>query len=158
MSNNLPLGLNDHTYTHNFLNEKLANRAGLRPEQGGAFEVMVASGEKLGSSNKCLDVPITLQGTPIHVDFYLPPLEGYQVVLGAQWLRTLGPIVWDFSKLLMKFTIDGHQVGLHGRSAPTDRYTDMGHIAKKQQLGVLLQLYAVGSPQLQPSLITRDGK
>ena len=61
----------DSGSTHNFLNEKLAKRAGLRPGQGGAFEVMVASGEKLGGSNKCLDVPITLQGTPIHVDFVI---------------------------------------------------------------------------------------
>ncbi|KAL4181193.1 hypothetical protein AMTRI_Chr12g270040 [Amborella trichopoda] len=33
----------------------------------------------------------------------LQPVLRYDVVLGAQWLCTLGPIVWHFSKLQMRF-------------------------------------------------------
>lgn len=38
-----------------------------------------------------------------HVDCYALQLEGFDVVLGVQWLRTLGPIVWDFDHLTMSF-------------------------------------------------------
>lgn len=31
------------------------------------------------------------------------------MVLGAQWLRTLGPILWDFSELSMAFKSGGRQ-------------------------------------------------
>lgn len=39
---------------------------------------------------------------------YALPLGGYDVVLGVQWLHTLGPILSDFLELCMKFTIEGH--------------------------------------------------
>nr|DAD45832.1 TPA_asm: hypothetical protein HUJ06_004062 [Nelumbo nucifera] len=58
-----------------------------------AFEVMVASGEKLQAAGKCLQVPIKVQGTTIVADFYLLPLPGYDAVLGINWLKSLGPIV-----------------------------------------------------------------
>lgn len=55
---------------------------------------------------------------PITVDLYPLPLEGCDAVLGAQWLRTLGPIVWDFSKLHMKF-----QIGVQRGGAARHVYT-----------------------------------
>lgn len=75
----------------------------MRHVKGAQFEVMVASGEKLPSPGKCNNVKLLLQRFPIVVDFYLLPLEGYDVVLGTQWLRTLGLIVWVFSQVQMSF-------------------------------------------------------
>lgn len=39
----------------------------------------------------------------------LIPLESCDVVLGIQWLKTLGPIKWDFTKLDMVFAIKGKE-------------------------------------------------
>lgn len=33
-------------------------------------------------------------------------LEGCDAILGAQWLQTLGPILWDLKSMTMKFKID----------------------------------------------------
>lgn len=57
-----------------------------------AFRGKVTLGERLGSPSKCNQTPLILQGNSILVDFYLLPLERFDVVLGAQWLSTLGPI------------------------------------------------------------------
>ena len=70
-------------------------------------------------------VQISLQGFPIYVDFYLLPLGEYDVVLGAQWLSTLGPIVWDFSKLQMKFFLQDKEVALQGLTIPEDKVVDL---------------------------------
>ena len=43
------------------------------------------------------------------VDFFILRLEGYDVVLGTQCLRTLGPIQWDFERLMMAFTWGGKE-------------------------------------------------
>jgi hypothetical protein len=44
---------------------------------------------------------MVIGGESFLMDFYIIPLDGYDVVLGCEWLRTLGPIVWDFTKLSM---------------------------------------------------------
>lgn len=31
------------------------------------------------------------------------PLAGYDLVLGTQWLTTLGPVLWDLSSRMMMF-------------------------------------------------------
>lgn len=39
---------------------------------------------------------------------------GCDVVLGVKWLETLGPIIWDFSKLLIEFLYGQIRVWLQG--------------------------------------------
>ncbi|KDO37547.1 hypothetical protein CISIN_1g039270mg [Citrus sinensis] len=53
--------------------------------------------EQFYSTRKCTNVNLILQGVSVIVDFNLRDLEGYDVVLGTQWLRTLEPILWDFA-------------------------------------------------------------
>ncbi|KAA8542515.1 hypothetical protein F0562_023667 [Nyssa sinensis] len=139
----------DSGSTHNFINETLARKVALQPEKGGKFEVVVASGEKLSSPGKCTNVKLILQGIPVLVDFYLLPLEGYDIVLGTQWLSTLGPILWDFAKLQMRFKIDDKEVSLQGMSVPKDQIIgdlQFSREFKKSKKGVLLQLFTLGTP------------
>lgn len=42
------------------------------------------------------------------------PQGGCDIVLGIQWLETLGPITWNFKKLEMRFMWRNHEVVLHG--------------------------------------------
>ncbi|KAJ8754363.1 hypothetical protein K2173_002814 [Erythroxylum novogranatense] len=89
----------DSGSTHNFISEEFTRKAGLEPTKRKKLKVQVASGEELSSPGIF----------PIIVDLYILPLEGYDVVLGTQWLRTLVLTVWDFSKLLMAFNLNGMQ-------------------------------------------------
>ncbi|KAJ0076959.1 hypothetical protein Patl1_35310 [Pistacia atlantica] len=101
---NTPLTvLIDSRSTHNFLHHGLAKMASLKPEIGCLLNVVVANGEKLSSRGCCTNVPLTLQGITIEVDFFLLSLEGCDAVLGPQWLCTLGPILWDFGQMQMQF-------------------------------------------------------
>lgn len=43
------------------------------------------------------------QGYQCTTDFLVLSVKGFDLVLGVQWLSALGPIVWDFSNLTMKF-------------------------------------------------------
>jgi hypothetical protein len=93
----------DSGSTHNFMSLALAEVLELIPKRGEAMEVIVASGEKIQSSGKCNPIVVELQEWKFHIEFFVLPLEGYGIVLGAQWLRVLGPIWWDFEELKMKF-------------------------------------------------------
>lgn len=136
----------DSGSTHNFLNSQVARKAGVTPSEGGCFEVAVANGEKLRSSGRCRGVGMKLQGVPILVDLYLIPLVGCDAVLGAQWLSTLGPIMWDFSKLHMRFNLGGEEVSLQGLSIAEDQLVggeEMQRELRKQGEGALLQIFSM---------------
>ncbi|XP_062158729.1 uncharacterized protein LOC133866207 [Alnus glutinosa] len=77
---------------------------GLMPKSEEVIRVKVANGQEIVSSGRNDGVPLKLQGTQFHIDFFLLPLAGCDVVLGIHWLRILRPILWDFTALTMEFT------------------------------------------------------
>ncbi|KAK0586119.1 hypothetical protein LWI29_001364 [Acer saccharum] len=85
--------------------EKLANHVTGLPE---SFL------RKLSCAGRRPELPITLQDYQFKADFYILPLGGCDMVLGAQWLRTVGPILWDFGNLKMEFTRDDKRFLLNG--------------------------------------------
>lgn len=114
----------DSGSTHNSVSEALAAKLGLQPIANKLVAVVVAFGEKLSSKGKCTRVTIKLGGFLTQADFYVLPLEGYEVIMENQWLRTLGEILWDFSKLTMKFRSPKGEVVLKGLSKPEDKVID----------------------------------
>lgn len=76
------------------------------------MDVIVALGARLHSPGRCNKLGCQSQGHHLEADFYILPLKTYDMVLGTQWSRTLGPILWDFEKLLMSFKINGIQIQL----------------------------------------------
>lgn len=53
-------------------------------------------------------------GHPFGIDLFVLPLSGIDVVLGVSWLKTLGPILWDFFIMRMAFSISGTNIELQG--------------------------------------------
>lgn len=91
----------DSGSTHNFLNPSLAKQCGCPVTATTQFQVTIADGGVISSSGKCSRVPVNIQGFQFHLNFFLLPVSGCDIVLGAEWLRSLGAILWDFSKLTM---------------------------------------------------------
>lgn len=87
--------------THNFLDPSLSQKLKLSPEPQEPLMVRVANGEMITSEGKCSQVPIKLQGHVFPVDFLLLPLVGCDAVLGVQWLKNIGPTIFDFQKLIL---------------------------------------------------------
>ena len=53
----------------------------------------------------CKKVNWETQRMTYTTDFLVLTLMGCDLVLGVHWLRELGLITWDFSKLTMEFTV-----------------------------------------------------
>jgi len=65
--------------------------------------------------------------------------------LGTEWLQTLGPILWDFAKLQMKFKVLEAEVILQGESCLADQIVgELKFIkeARKGYKGMLFQLFS----------------
>ena len=82
----------DSGSTHNFLDVALWKVLQLPISTQDCFEVEVANGAVLKTEGVCLNVQLTIQGTSFGVDLNALPLGGSDVVLGTQWLYSLGPI------------------------------------------------------------------
>jgi hypothetical protein len=63
-------------------------------------------------------VPLYLGPHSFEVDLFVLPLRGADLVLGVQWLKTLGPIVTDYQHLTMSFTKSGQEITLKGEPKP----------------------------------------
>ncbi|XP_026459507.1 uncharacterized protein LOC113360186 [Papaver somniferum] len=69
-------------------------------------------------------------------------------VLGIQWLRTLGEIVWDFEKLTMQFSIQDTAVRLTGNQSSAVMIMDvspMQRLLSTENYGILLELVALNT-------------
>jgi hypothetical protein len=113
--------------THNLLSIELAARLGIKPGENTEFKAMVLpNGENFASKEKCQNVHVYLGGTLFVLEFYLVDIRRHDFgfILGAQWLRTLGPILWDFSLLRMTFQWQGHEVTLKGTAFPKNKFIE----------------------------------
>ena len=89
--------------THNFIQKQVAHALGLAQSPTTPLKVLVGSGEELACVSVCPAVDLSIQGHSFHVDLYVLDMGGSDVVLGAQWLKQLGPILMDYQALTMKF-------------------------------------------------------
>jgi hypothetical protein len=93
----------DSGSSHNIIQPRIASFLNLPIQPLSSFSVMVGNGEHLQCTGLCADTPINIDKHTFNVSFYVLPIQGADVVLGVQWLQTLGPFVSDFTIPSMQF-------------------------------------------------------
>jgi hypothetical protein len=126
--------------THNFVDPYIVRKTKLQCLVEEIIIVKVANGEVITSEGKCSVVAMKIQGNIFSTEFYFLTLGGCDIVLGVQWLRTLGLIIWDFLKLTMACTWLGTSILLQGLK-PTDWTMEKRpKFFRSSNKGVVLQL------------------
>ncbi|GJT81002.1 reverse transcriptase [Tanacetum coccineum] len=100
--------------THNFLDKNMAKKLGCSIRPTGPLAVTVANGNNLVTTSECKDFKWQFDNTTFTTDVMLLPLGGCEMVLGIQWLATLGDIKCNFKELRMEFKYGGKKVQLRG--------------------------------------------
>ncbi|KAL4334964.1 hypothetical protein GQ457_07G040680 [Hibiscus cannabinus] len=108
------VALIDSGSTHNFLSLGVVKASGLVVEKRHQLKVTIADGSSIHTQGICREVQWESQGHFFHTDFLVLPLKGCDIVLGVQWLASLGSIQWDFSTLNMNFEYSGKMVEWKG--------------------------------------------
>lgn len=99
---------------HNFLQERLVHSLGLSAQPTHPLRVVVGNGNEIACHHLCSVVDITIQNHVFTVDLHILSLCGADLVLGVQWLKSLGPILNDYNLLTMKFIHEGKSIELKG--------------------------------------------
>jgi len=87
------VALVDSGSTHSFIDESLAQRLGFTPEPRPGLSVGVANGDRINTAGICKAVRLIVDAEEFMVNLFVIPLGGFRIVLGCDWLRSLGPIL-----------------------------------------------------------------
>jgi hypothetical protein len=110
MCNQSLIALVDSGSTHCFMAEHVARQLDLRPIPTACMTVGVANSERLPCVGVCPVLSFSIHDEVFCMDFFIIALDRYEVVLGCNWLRTLGPIIWIFDLLSMAFWRHDHRI------------------------------------------------
>lgn len=75
-----------------------------------AVAVAVAGGNHITCTHMYKEFQWTLLRKNLTIDALLITLGSCDMVLGFQWLGTLGLISWDFKNLVMEFVMDNEKL------------------------------------------------
>ncbi|XP_026399861.1 uncharacterized protein LOC113295752 [Papaver somniferum] len=148
--------LTDTGSTHNFIDSALAVSLQCSIAQTGNLLVTVANGDKTVSSGVFFQLEWTMQGYKFSGDLRLLPLGGCDIVLGADWLRNLGDVHFNFSKLCITFKHKGKKITLTGVHQKSSLSMMSGSALKnffqKHSHGIVGQFFSIsGSPTPLPT-------
>ena len=102
------------------------------------FQVMVANGDQLQCAEIYKFVPMEIQGYKFHTSMYPLELQGSDMVLGVQWLQSLGRVIHDWKNLTMKFTMDGKEHVIRGDAIKTILYGMVHSLQKLMANGLTM--------------------
>jgi hypothetical protein len=108
--------------THNFIDASLVSRWALQTEEFEGFDVAVADGHTVECLDRVPNLEMKLGNYTVRDTFYVVDLSDTDVVLGVQWMITLGKITTNYQTLEMGFRDqDGKKVVLRGMSIGAPR-------------------------------------
>lgn len=87
---------------------------GMSPTNTTLLRITVENGDELECHQLCNDVVVQIQGHSYPIDFHVLSLCGADVVLGVQWLKSLGPVLTNYNTLTMKFIYGDKMTELKG--------------------------------------------
>ena len=84
-----------------------------------------------------------LQGNDFYADVLLIPLGSCDMVLGVQWLSTLGTIQWSFQTLHMEFYFNNKRHVLGGLQGPKVKIIEESQLPQAMQKLAIYVCYSL---------------
>jgi hypothetical protein len=133
----------DSGSTHNFIHYKFPKYLNCFVYPTLEFQVMIADGGTIHFLGKCNKINITMGEYVMNSPMIAIPMGGVDVVLGIQWLQSLGTMAFNFQELFMKFLLEGKEIELRGITGKPSKViisNGMTKLLKNGNQGVIEQL------------------
>jgi hypothetical protein len=104
----------DSGSTHNFIHRRIAQETHYYIHAINNFQIMIANGGSMKCGGCFENVHLQIGDYHLKSHMFSIGIGGCDIVLGADWLRSLGPILMDFKELTMQFNQEGHQYKFQG--------------------------------------------
>ncbi|KAF7826330.1 Retrotransposable element Tf2 [Senna tora] len=133
----------DSGATHNFISEELVKRMGLEIEKTKSYRVTLGDGYTVQQQGCCKGLEIEMQGLRVCENFYLFNLGDVDMILGVEWLESLGEVRVNWKQLTMKIKAETGVVCLARDPALARSLVSMKNLmrsVRKGGQGLLLEL------------------
>lgn len=104
----------DSGATHNFISPAAVERCRLKSLKNSNLEVLLGTVISVQGCGVCREVSIVLPSMSFQADCVVLELGSVDIILGVQWLRTLGVCTVNWEKNEWSFIFNGKQVTLTG--------------------------------------------
>jgi hypothetical protein len=132
--------------THNFIHRHIAQETNFYICAVNNFQIMIVNGGSMKCGGRCENVCLQIGEYHLKSHIFSINMGGCDIVLGAKWLRTLGPILMDFKELTMQFDQEGQQYKFQGIIVDSLEIISshrMENLLKKGHSGIISQLHAI---------------
>eukprot|EP00253_Pinus_taeda_P016470 PITA_16470 len=136
----------DSGSTHNFIHQKVTEVVHYFVRAVSNFQVQITDGGIMKCEGRCEIVKLQMGDYQLKTHMFAIHMGGCDIVLGVEWLRTLGPITMDFQELYMSFKHNNSTHTLHGLQAGAPSIISshrMEKLLKKGHHGVIAPFNAI---------------
>jgi hypothetical protein len=110
----LVMVLIDSGSTHNFIHHWVTEEVNFFVRPISNFQILIANGGTMKCGGHCENVKLQMGDYHLKTHMFSIAMGGCDIVLGVEWIHTLGPITMDYQELYMSFTQDAHTYTLKG--------------------------------------------
>lgn len=86
----------DSSSTHSFMDSQLLHKLHVEINKHDGLKVIVANGEIVNTPSTCCNLFLHLDTHSFSTDLFVVSLNGFDIILRVNVLKTLGLILWDF--------------------------------------------------------------
>lgn len=146
--------------TYNFIQQEMVTQLNMScRDTPFPLWVMVGNIQHLLCTSLCEATLIDIQSMQFAVDLHVLPISGAYVVLGVQWLKSLGPLLTDYNILCMQFFYQGRMVELNGDQDDTPNFITLSQfwrISQTQALGLYYHITLLSKDSPNPQDLHPD--
>jgi hypothetical protein len=99
----------DSGSTDNFIHRCIAQETNCYIRVVNNFQIMIANGGSMKCGGRCKIVFLQIGHYQLKYHMFFIDIGGCDIVLGVEWLHSLGPILMDFKELTMQFQQEGQK-------------------------------------------------
>jgi hypothetical protein len=141
----------DSGNAHDFIHRCISQETHCYIHAVNNFQIMIANGISMKCGECCENVCLQIGDYHLKCHMFSINMGGYEIVLGENWLRNLGPILMDFKELTMQFDQEGKKYKFQriiAGSTEIISFHHMENLLKKGHFGIIAQLHAIQATEI----------
>lgn len=133
----------DRGNSNNFLQPRVAKFLKLPIQPPTVFKVMVGNGNYMNAKGLIQNLTIQAQGNYFIFPAYLLPISEANLILGASWLKTIGPHLANYVVLQLKFLRKSKMAILQGEQDTLPTPAHLNHIRRLVTTNSIDEVYSI---------------